>query len=80
MTTTTLPKIDSTHTRAADNTTTILFLLIAIGAAIGLPTYAYFYDYSWLDWTMFGVLFCLSRLGQSDPLDWRGMGAPKLRV
>jgi len=63
MTTTTHHTIDSTHTRAADIPTTSLFILIAIGAAIGLPTYAYFYDYSWLDWTMFAVLYMFTGLG-----------------
>ena len=63
MTTTTLPTIDSPGTRERDVTTTVLFLFVTLGAAIGLPTYAYFYDYSWLDWTMFVVLYIFTGLG-----------------
>ena len=63
MTTTALPTVDSPSTRERDATTTILFLLVTLGAAIGLPTYAYFYDYSWLDWTMFFVLYIFTGLG-----------------
>ena len=63
MTTATLPIIDSPRTRARDIPTTILFFLVAIGASIGLPTYAYFFDYSWLDWTMFFVLYIFTGLG-----------------
>ena len=63
MTTTTLPIVDSPSTRERDVTTTMLYLLVALGAAIGLPTYAYFYDYSWLDWTMFFVLYIFTGLG-----------------
>ena len=62
MTTTTLPTIDSPSTRERDITTTVLFLLVTLGAAIGLPTYAYFYDYSWLDWTMFFVLYIFTAI------------------
>ena len=63
MTTTTLPIIDSPKTRARDVQTTILFLLVSVGAAVGLPTYAYYYDFSWLDWTMFVVLYTFTGLG-----------------
>jgi hypothetical protein len=30
---------------------------------LAIPTYAYFYDYSWLDWTLFGILYLISGLG-----------------
>ena len=40
MTTTALPTVDSPSTRKRDATTTILFLLVTLGAAIGLPAYA----------------------------------------
>ena len=30
---------------------------------IGLPAYAYYYDFSWLDWTMFVVLYIVTGLG-----------------
>ena len=43
--------------------TVVLFLSIVVGALLAIPTYAYFYDYSWLDWTLFGVLYLVSGLG-----------------
>lgn len=50
-------------TRKFDYKTTGLFGLITVGAIVGLPTYAYFFDYSWLDWTLFAVLYAFSGLG-----------------
>jgi len=41
----------------------ILFGLIVMGTVIALPTYAYFYDYSWVDWALFGILYLVSGLG-----------------
>ena len=46
-----------------DIPTIILFSLVTIGAMIGLPTYTYYYDFSWLDWTMFVVLYIVTGLG-----------------
>jgi stearoyl-CoA desaturase (delta-9 desaturase) len=43
--------------------TVVLFLSIVVGALLAIPTYAYFYDYSWLDWTLFGILYLISGLG-----------------
>lgn len=43
--------------------TTILFSLITIGALIGVPLYGFTYGYSWLDWTMFGILYVMTGLG-----------------
>ena len=43
--------------------TVVLFLSIVVGALLAIPAYAYFYDYSWLDWTLFGVLYMVSGLG-----------------
>ena len=40
-----------------------LFSLVTLGALIGLPTYAYFYDYTWVDWAMFGFLYAMTGLG-----------------
>lgn len=44
-------------------TTTILFSFVSLGALIGVPAFAYLYDYSWLDWTMFGLLYIVTGLG-----------------
>jgi stearoyl-CoA desaturase (Delta-9 desaturase) len=41
----------------------LLFSLITLGALVGLPVYAYFYDYTWVDWAMFGVLYVVTGLG-----------------
>lgn len=43
--------------------TTILFSLVAGGALIGVPVFGLAYGYTWLDWTMFGVLYVMTGLG-----------------
>ena len=40
-----------------------LFSSIVAGAAVGLPAFAYFYDYSWVDWVMFAILYIITGLG-----------------
>jgi stearoyl-CoA desaturase (delta-9 desaturase) len=40
-----------------------LFSLISIGALIGVPLFGFSYGYSWLDWTMFGILYVMTGLG-----------------
>jgi len=40
-----------------------MFCAVTAGAIVGLPTYAYFYDYSWLAWGMFGLLYIITGLG-----------------
>ena len=57
---TTLPALSD---RGFDYGKIFLFSLMAGGALIGVPTYAYFFDYSWLDWTMFGLLYIFTGLG-----------------
>lgn len=61
MTKTTLPVIPLS--RPYSYGTAFLFSLITLGALIGLPTYAYFYDYTWVDWSLFGLLYLLTGLG-----------------
>src|SRR3990167_3158099 len=41
----------------------ILFSIITLVALIGLPAFAYFYDFTWVDWTMFGLLYVITGLG-----------------
>jgi stearoyl-CoA desaturase (Delta-9 desaturase) len=43
--------------------TVILFCTIAMGAVIGVPLYGYLYHYTWLDWSLFGLLYVVSGLG-----------------
>jgi stearoyl-CoA desaturase (delta-9 desaturase) len=40
-----------------------LFGLIVMATIVGLPVYAYFYDFSWVDWTMFVMLYLITGLG-----------------
>jgi len=46
-----------------DYTAMILFSLITVGALIGVPAFAILYGYTWLDWTMFGLLYVVTGLG-----------------
>jgi len=41
----------------------VLFGLVAAGAVIGVPTFAYFYDYHLIDWIMFGILYVVTGMG-----------------
>lgn len=43
--------------------TAFLFGLVCLVAMGGVPAFAYFYDYSWVDWTMFGILYVVTGLG-----------------
>ncbi len=53
----------SPQTRPHDRLTIMLFSLITGGAIVGLPAYAYFYDYSPLAWTMFVMFYAITGLG-----------------
>ena len=44
-------------------TTMTMFTLVAVGALIGVPAFAYFFDYTWVDWAAFGLLYLISGLG-----------------
>ena len=50
-------------TRQCSYGTIVLFSLITLGALVGLPVFAYFYDYSWVDWAMFWLLYLVTGLG-----------------
>ena len=43
--------------------TTALFSLVSAVAVIGVPVFGYVYGYSWLDWSLFGVLYVVTGLG-----------------
>ena len=49
--------------RQFDFRTAILFSLVVGGTIIAVPTFAYFFGYSWFDWTMFFLLYIVSGLG-----------------
>ena len=40
-----------------------LFCLITLTTLIGIPAFAYFYDYTAVDWAMFGLLYVVTGLG-----------------
>ena len=52
-----------TVTRPRDYPTIILFSIVTLGAMIGVPLYAYHYDFTTLDWTMFAILYIVTGLG-----------------
>lgn len=43
--------------------TKLLFGLVTISAVIGVPAYGLVLGYTWLDWTMFGLLYMITGLG-----------------
>ena len=43
--------------------TVLLFSLIVGSALIGVPAFGFVYGYTWVDWTMFGLLYVISGLG-----------------
>ncbi len=49
--------------RKIDYGTIALFGILSAIAVIGVPTFGYIYGYSWLDWTLFGVLYGVTGLG-----------------
>lgn len=40
-----------------------LFFLITVVAVIGVPAFGYVYGYTWLDWTLFAILYAVTGLG-----------------
>ena len=62
MTNTSVPPRDLR--RACPNyVTAILFGSVTCGALIGVPVFGYLYGYSWLDWTVFALLYVVTGLG-----------------
>ena len=51
--------------RPRDVVTLSLFSLVTCGAIVGLPTFAYFFDYSWVDWSMFVGVYIVTGLGMT---------------
>jgi len=43
--------------------TMFLFGIVTLSALIGVPAYGILVGYTWLDWTMFGVLYAITGLG-----------------
>ena len=53
----------TTPTRPCNYWIVLLFSLVTLGTVIGVPIYAYFFDYSWVDWAMFGFLYAVTAMG-----------------
>lgn len=51
------------HHAVPNYLTTALFGLVTAVALIGVPAFGYVYGYSWVDWTLFGVLYVITGLG-----------------
>lgn len=49
--------------RAFDFRNATLFGVLTPVTLIGLPTFAYFYDYTWVDWSLFAALYVVTGLG-----------------
>lgn len=41
----------------------LLFSLVAVGSVIGVPMFAFYYDFHMIDWIMFGILYIVTGLG-----------------
>ncbi len=60
---TTSPSLPKPLMRPVSYGASFLFGLISLIALIGVPAFAYFYDYTLVDWIMFGVLYVVTGLG-----------------
>jgi len=50
-------------TRTLDYPVIFQFAFVTLVALIGVPLFGYLYNYTWLDWTLFGVLYVITGLG-----------------
>ncbi|WP_447972266.1 acyl-CoA desaturase [Nitrospira sp. Kam-Ns4a] len=49
--------------RELDYPVIVLFAVVILATVVGVPLFAYHYGFTWLDWTMFAVLYMVSGLG-----------------
>jgi stearoyl-CoA desaturase (delta-9 desaturase) len=49
--------------RTLDYPVIFQFAFVTLVALIGVPLFGYLYDYTWVDWTLFGVLYVITGLG-----------------
>ena len=40
--------------------TVLLFTSVVLSAVVGVPLYGFLYHYTWLDWSLFGLLYLIS--------------------
>ncbi len=57
------PPTPATRPAVPNYLTTALFGIVTAVALLGVPAFGYFYGYSWVDWTLFGVLYVITGLG-----------------
>ena len=50
-------------TRTLDYPVIFQFAFVTLVALIGVPLFGYLYDYTWVDWTLFGILYVITGLG-----------------
>ncbi|HXZ25568.1 MAG TPA: acyl-CoA desaturase, partial [Nitrospiria bacterium] len=50
-------------TATLDYPVIVQFALVTMVALIGVPLFGYFLDYTWVDWTLFGILYVVTGLG-----------------
>ena len=59
-----IPNITSNlPTFKRDYLSLVVFSVFLLVSLIGLPVFTYFYDFSWFDWTLFGILYMVTGLG-----------------
>lgn len=49
--------------RKTDYWAITVFVLISLVVLIGVPLFGYLYGYTWVDWTLFGILYVVTGLG-----------------
>ena len=70
----TVPNIDPAHIAPSSagpglrrtfplHITILLFSAVVASAVIGVPLFGFLYGYTWLDWTLFGLLYVVTGLG-----------------
>ena len=59
----TIPTSGQVARTYSDNVTAMLFGLVCVGAIVGVPLYGILYGYTWLDWTMFCLMYIVTGLG-----------------
>src|SRR3990172_9679938 len=49
--------------RDLDYPALVLFSTVVLTALIGVPLFGFIYGYTWLDWTLFGIVYAVRGLG-----------------
>ena len=57
------PVVEKKAERKRDNFALTLFITVSLVAVVGVPLFGYFFDYTWVDWTLFGLFYVITGLG-----------------